>query len=72
MRRRRQRDDRSELWISTFGRERSGFLACDFFTVETVGLKALYVLFFIELSTRLVHLAGVSARPRSAWITQQP
>jgi hypothetical protein len=46
-------------------------LACDFFTVETVRLKTLYVLFFIELASRRVHLGGVSASPDSAWITQQ-
>jgi len=39
--------------------------------VETVWLRTLYVLFFIELSTRRVHLGGVSTRPRSAWVTQQ-
>jgi hypothetical protein len=33
---------------------------CDFFTVETLFLKTLYVLFFIELETRRVHVAGVS------------
>jgi putative transposase len=37
-----------------------GLLACDFFTVETVFLKTLYVLFFIELSTRRVHVAGTT------------
>ena len=41
------------------------------FTVETVFLKTLYVLFFIELSTRRVHLAGTTSRPDSAWVTQQ-
>ncbi len=46
-------------------------LACDLFTVETVLLKTLYVLFFIELSTRRVHLAGATSRPDSAWVTQQ-
>jgi putative transposase len=46
-------------------------IACDFFTVETVWLKTLYVLFFIELSTRKVHLAGVTAHPDSVWVTQQ-
>jgi putative transposase len=50
---------------------RRGIIACDFFTVETVLLKTLYVLFFIELSTRKVHVAGVSAHPDSAWVTQQ-
>jgi hypothetical protein len=46
-------------------------LACDFFTVETVLLKTLYILFFIELGTRRVHLAGVTANPDSAWVSQQ-
>jgi len=39
--------------------------------VESVWLRTFYVLFFIELSTRRVHLAGVSAHPHSAWVTQQ-
>jgi transposase InsO family protein len=49
----------------------AGIWATDFFTVETIGLKTLYVLFFIELSTRRVHLAGVTEHPDSAWVTQQ-
>jgi hypothetical protein len=44
-------------------------LACDFFTVETVFLRTLYVLFFIELSTRRIHVAGMTSRPDSAWVT---
>ena len=44
---------------------------CDFFSVETVRLKTLYVLFFIEISTRRMHLAGVTAHPCSAWVTPQ-
>jgi putative transposase len=46
-------------------------LACDFFTVETLGLKTLYVLFFIELATRRVHVSGCTEQPTSAWVTQQ-
>jgi hypothetical protein len=43
----------------------AGILATDYFTVETIGLRTLDVLFFIELSTRRVHLAGVDRA--SSW-----
>jgi putative transposase len=46
-------------------------IAVDFFTVETVGLQRLYVLFFIELGSRPVHLANCTANPTGAWVTQQ-
>ena len=46
-------------------------VACDFFTVDTVCLQRLYVLFFIELGSRRVHLAGCTAAPDTAWVTQQ-
>jgi putative transposase len=49
----------------------AGVLACDFFTVETMWLKTLYVLFFIELCSRRVHLGGCTANPDPAWVTQQ-
>jgi hypothetical protein len=48
-----------------------GILACDFFIVETAFLKTLYVLFFIELGTRRVHLTGATRNPDAAWVTQQ-
>ena len=45
--------------------------AADFSTVETAWLQTLYVLFFVELRSRRVHLAGVTANPDSAGMTQQ-
>ena len=46
-------------------------LACDFFTVDTVGMRRLYVLFFIELGSRHVHLAGCTENPSGVWVAQQ-
>ena len=46
-------------------------LAVDFFTVETISLWRLYVLFFIELGSRRVHLAGCTKNPTGAWVAQQ-
>ena len=46
-------------------------VACDFFTVDTISLRRIYVLFFIELSSRRVHLADVTEYPDGAWTAQQ-
>jgi putative transposase len=58
-------------WAQFLRAQAEGIVACDFFTVETIRLKTLFVLFFIHLSSRRVVLAGVTAKPDSAWVTQQ-
>jgi len=58
-------------WRDFLRAQAHSMLAVDFFTVETVCLQRLYVLFFIELGSRRVHLAGCTANPSGAWVTQQ-
>src|SRR5437879_6491363 len=58
-------------WAEFLRSQAAGVLACDFFTVETVGLTRMYVLFFIEIERRLVWPGGVTARPTGEWVTQQ-
>jgi hypothetical protein len=57
--------------ISRASGDRQQILACDFFHLETISLRTLYVLFFIEVRTRRVYLAGCTARPTAAWVAQQ-
>lgn len=61
----------SNSWRSFLGHYKDQILACDFFTIETISLKTLHGLFFIELGTRRVHLAGCTAHPDTIWVTQQ-
>lgn len=61
----------STTWRAFVAQHRDQLLACDFFTVDTLFLRRLYVLFFIELGSRRLHLAGCTAKPDAAWVTQQ-
>ena len=58
-------------WAEFLRAQAQGIVACDFFTVETVWLRTLYVLFWIEHGSRRVHLAGVTASPDCPWVSQQ-
>jgi putative transposase len=58
-------------WRDFLRAHADSIIACDFFTVETLWLRRFYVLFFLELSSRCVHLAGCTANPDGRWTTQQ-
>jgi putative transposase len=48
-------------------------VATDFFTAEVWtawGLTTYYVLFFIRLNTREIHVAGITPHPNQRWMTQ--
>jgi putative transposase len=58
-------------WHQFIHSQAQSMIACDFFTVDTISLRRIYVLFFIQLSSRRVHLAGMTENPDCAWTAQQ-
>ena len=63
-------DRTGPTWSQFIASQTKGIVATDFFCVDTVTLQRLYVLFFIEIDTRRVHLAGITTNPTGAWTTQ--
>jgi transposase InsO family protein len=58
-------------WAEFLRAQAAGTLACDFFSVDTITLRRLYVSFFIDLHRGKVFLAGVTEHPIGSWVTQQ-
>ena len=58
-------------WSEFLRSQAEGILACDFFTVETAFLKTLYVLFFIEVGSRRLHITTATPHPSGRFVTQQ-
>ncbi len=63
---------RSELtWKQSLAAHAETLVAADFFSVDTVFFKRLYILIYVHLAKRRVLVANCSAQPTGAWVTQQ-
>ena len=65
--------DKDTTWATFIKNHQDVIAACDFFTAEVItpaGLITDYVLFFIHLGSRSIHIAGVTPNPNESWMNQ--
>ncbi len=58
-------------WKEFLRAQAAGIIACDFVAVDSAFLRRFYALFFIEIATRKVHIAGVPSSPDASWVSPQ-
>jgi putative transposase len=61
----------AQSWRSFLRAHSESILACDFFTVDTIWLRRLYVLAFISISSPRIQYLAITSKPDTAWMLQQ-